>query len=64
MRSTSLLDFSYSLSGHNVYLGRFDSIPKKIVDHIINGFELMAGSNKIMRENGIGYWSYNVFYVV
>lgn len=31
---------------------------------IYNGFELMAGSNKIMRENGIGYWSYNVFYVV
>ncbi len=22
----------------------------------------MAGSNKIMRDNGIGYWSYMIYY--
>lgn len=29
-----------------------------------NGFELMAGSNEIMRDNGIGYWSYMIYYCI
>jgi hypothetical protein len=24
----------------------------------------MAGSNKIMRDNGIGYWSYIIYYCI
>jgi hypothetical protein len=29
-----------------------------------NGFQLMAGLNKFMRDNGIGYWSYMNNYCV